>query len=122
MDAASLEDLFRPIGLVQVKRMFGGFGVYQGGLIFAVVLRGELYLKGDEETRAAYEEAGAKHWVYEHRAKKGVDVAMPYWRMPEEAHEDEDELVKWARLAIGAARRSLLPRKREKVARRSRVG
>ena len=50
MDAEGLQDLFRPLGPVQTRRMFSGFGIYHDGLIVAVMMRGELYLKGDETT------------------------------------------------------------------------
>ena len=104
MDAEGLQDLFRPLGPVQTRRMFSGFGIYRDGLIIAVMMRGELYLKGDETTAAAYEAAGASHWVYEHRKTK-KPVAMPYWKLPESAYDDEDEFLRLARLAVGAARR-----------------
>ena len=105
MDAEGLQDLFRPLGPVQTRRMFSGFGIYHDGLIVAVMMRGELYLKGDDATLAAYEAAGASHWVYEHRKTK-KPVAMPYWKLPESAYDDEDEFVALARLALGAARRA----------------
>ena len=42
-----LEDLFDEFGPVTVKRMFGGYGVYHRGLMFALVAEGTLYLKTD---------------------------------------------------------------------------
>lgn len=109
MEAESLIELFAPIGVVSVKRMFGGKGVYLDGLIVAVELSsGELFLKGDEVCAGAYEAAGARRWRYEGETKAGAQkrVAMPYWSMPEAAFDDEAELSRFARMALDASIRA----------------
>ena len=105
MDREALEDLFSGVGPISIRRMFGGNGIYSDGMIFALELRGELMLKGDDEAGPLYEEAGARRWRYTHRTS-GKDVAMPYWSLPESALDDSDEMTHWARIAIAAARRS----------------
>ncbi len=45
---------------VMPRSMFGGVGLYSRGLFFGIIARDRLYLKVDDETRAAYEEAGEK--------------------------------------------------------------
>src|SRR5271165_4914109 len=45
-----LNELFEPFGAVQVKRMFGGAGVYGEGLCFTIEAEGEVFLKVDGET------------------------------------------------------------------------
>lgn len=109
MDAEGLIELFAPAGPVRVKRMFGGKGVYLDGFIIAVELStGDLYLKGDEVCAPAYEAAGGRRWNYEGETKAGVvrRVAMPYWTMPETAFDDEDELKRYARMALEASIRA----------------
>ncbi|MGE3248502.1 MAG: TfoX/Sxy family protein [Beijerinckiaceae bacterium] len=102
MDRDDLEDLFQPFGPVAIKRMFGGFGVFADGLMFALVARGELYMKTDGETEATFEAAGAKPFVY---AREGrAPVKMGYYRLPEEAFEDPEEFLKWARMSHASAR------------------
>lgn len=105
MDQDHLRDLFQGVAPVTFRRMFGGLGIYRDGLIFAVVLRDQLMLKGDDEVAADYAAAGMERWSYENR-KSGKPVAMPYWTAPESAMDDPDEMADWARKAIGAARRS----------------
>lgn len=105
MDPDDIQDLFRAVGPVDIKRMFGGKGVYVDGRIIAVELRGELMLKGDAEAGALYEEAGSKQWTYTHN-KSGKAVSMPYWQIPSEAFDDPDEAEKWVKIAVGAAVRS----------------
>ena len=105
MDPDDIQDLFRAVGPVDIRRMFGGKGIYVDGRIIAVELRGELLLKGDAEAGPLYEEAGGRHWRYTHN-KSGKEVAMPYWTMPESALDDPDEAEKWVKIAVGAATRS----------------
>ena len=102
MDAEGLRDLFAPFASVHVRSMFGGHGVYADDLCFAVQVKGEVFLKADGETAAAFEAAGCRQWTYE---SPGKTTRMPYWRMPASAFDDSDELVRWCRLACAAARR-----------------
>jgi len=101
MDNAAIEDMFEAVGPVTIRRMFGGKGIYARGIIFAVELRGELMLKGDDESAPLLEKAGARRWHYE--AKSGKPVAMPYWTIPDEALDDPELMAKWARIALDAA-------------------
>lgn len=50
MDAEAIRDVFRSFGPVHIRRMFGGKGIYEGELMFALEAGGELYLKADEES------------------------------------------------------------------------
>ncbi len=101
MDDAELEELFAGLGPVKIRRLFGGKGIYFDGLIFAIVLRGELMLKADASTAPRFEAAGSAQWVYQGRRKK--PVRMPYWSAPAEALDDPDAMTAWARLAYQAA-------------------
>ena len=101
-DRADLEDLFRPFGAVTVKRMFGGHGIYADGLMFALEADGEIFLKTDSEALPQFEARGLKPFVYE--SSRG-QTTMSYRLLPEEAHDDEGELRRWAALALEAARR-----------------
>lgn len=103
MDEGFICDLFAPFGEVRVRRMFGGLGIYRDGVMFALVAAGELYLKGDGEVAEAFRKAGSEPFVYQQR---GRSVAMSYWRLPEAALDDSDQLERWARLAYEAALRA----------------
>ena len=82
--------------------MFGGQGVYSGDLMFALEADGELYLKTDPETVAAFRAAGSTPFTYEMR---GRVAEMSYWRLPDAAADDPESAATWARLALEAARR-----------------
>lgn len=106
MDENFIQDLFAPFGEVRTRRMFGGLGIYREGVMFALVAGGELYLKVDAETMGRFREAGSGPFVYEQR---GRPIAMSYWRLPDPALDDPDQLQTWARLAYDAALRTSKP-------------
>ena len=105
------------LGEIRTRRMFGGAGVYCDGLFFALLDDDELFLKVDDVSRPAFEAAGLGPFIF--RPKDGPPVAMAYHHAPETIFDDEDEMRRWAGLAIDAARRAAV-RKAPKDARRKR--
>ena len=101
--AAYVEELFAPLGPVRIKSMFGGAGVYADELMFAIIADDVLYLRVDGETEARFRDAGSEPFLY--KARDGRDMAMSYWRAPDEALDSPDEAAPWARLSIEAALR-----------------
>jgi DNA transformation protein len=95
-------DLLALVGPVQARRMFGGYGLYAGGGMFGLLDDDELFLKVDDLVRADFVAAGCRQWVY-----PGPRGPMPgnYYRPPDDAHEDPEAMLTWARLALGAAER-----------------
>lgn len=104
MDDETIREIFVGLGGVSIRRMFGGKGIYFGGVIVAADLDGDLLLKGDEVSGPELEAAGSTRWVY--TGRHGKPVAMPYWSIPESAMDDPDELAVWTRKAYEAALRS----------------
>ncbi len=104
MDADAILDLFRPLGPVIVKRMFGGKGVFADGRMFALEADGEIYLKVDDATRPIFEAAGLRPFTYS--PARGGEIVMSYCLLHPAAFDDEDELLRWGRLALDASRRS----------------
>jgi DNA transformation protein len=102
MDKAAIEDLFRPFGRVDVRRMFGGHGIYADGVMFALQAYGEIYLRVDDQTLPAFEAMSLAPFVFESARGRAT---MSYRKMPEDAHENTEDLVRWSRLALEAARR-----------------
>jgi DNA transformation protein len=93
----------QPLGPVVARRMFGGFGIYLDGIMFALIAYDTLYLKVDDGNRAAYEDAGLPHFTY---AEKGKPIRMPYCAAPSEGFDDPEILCAWARDAFTAALRA----------------
>lgn len=98
-----LIDGLAPLGGVLAKRFFGGTALTLNGVQFAFVMRGELYLRVDGQSRPAFEERGLAPFRYSTRAR-AVNVAS-YYEAPGEVLDDPDELCLWARNAYQAALR-----------------
>lgn len=101
MDADAVAELFAAFGPVAVRRMFGGAGLYSGGLMFAIAVDGIIYLKADAAFSADLAAAGAVPFSYQ--AKGAVRTMRGYWSVPESALDDPEELAALARRARAVA-------------------
>lgn len=99
-----LIDMLRPLGPVTARAMFGGGGLYLDGVIFAIVFDDVLFLKADDETKAAFEDRGMTPITYEREGRDEL-VEMSYWEAPSELLDDPDALCEWAERAWRTARR-----------------
>ncbi len=98
-----LREQLAPLGHVAMRRMFGKTGVFCDGLMFAMVTDDTLYFRVDDHNREAFKEAETfSPLSYE---KKGETIDLSFWRAPERLFDQPDELVTWAREAMGAAHR-----------------
>ncbi len=93
-------DLLAPLGEVRPRAMFGGWGLYHGSVMFALIASGRLYLKADAESEGYFAAAGSTRFIYDHGKAASKPVAMSYWEVPADAMEDADALAPWARMAI----------------------
>lgn len=98
-----LQELLEKWGPVTARRMFGGHGLYHEGLMFAIVMDNQLYLKADAHNRPDFEALGLAPFTY---PMKGKTVALSYWRAPDAVLDEPTEALKWARSAWAAAVRS----------------
>ena len=81
--------------------MFGGYGVYSDGVMFAIVdPDGGLFLRADTSTSGRYADLG----MPKHRG-------MPYWGVPANALDDADALIALAQDALAVAVASRPPSK-----------
>jgi DNA transformation protein len=96
-------ELLGPFGTVRTRRMFGGYGVYLDGLMFAIVSADTLYLKADEMNRVEFEQAGCEIFGY---ARLGRRATLNFFRAPEDAMDSPQLMLPWARTAYAAALRS----------------
>jgi DNA transformation protein len=85
------------------RRMFGGIGLFSRGLMYGLLDDEELFLKTDEVNRQRFLDAGCRQWSFESPSRGTVPTG--YYRPPDEAHEDAEAMLPWARLALDAAAR-----------------
>lgn len=99
----------QPLQGVSARRLFGGWGIYKDGVMFALIAREQLYFKVDDGNRAAYERAELPYFTY---TDKGKAIRMPYREAPSEGFDDPEILCAWAREAYAAALRTRQHRRR----------
>ncbi|MFQ5511585.1 MAG: TfoX/Sxy family protein [Candidatus Krumholzibacteriia bacterium] len=92
------------LGDVHSRAMFGGHGVYSGGVFFAIVHGGRLYFKTNEETRPKYSEAGMS--CFQPKPHQGL---RNYLEVPVDVLEGS-ELVAWALDAVRVGKAMAAPR------------
>ena len=98
-----LKEVFEEIGPITARKMFGGYGIYYNGLMFALVSDDMLYLKADEENSGYFKKAGLSQFEYD---KNGKTVKMSYYQAPDEIMEDREQAAVWARRSYEAALRA----------------
>ncbi len=102
--------LLAPLGPVVPRAMFGGWGLYCDGVMFALIAHDQLYLKVDQKSLGHFEAAGSEPFTY--RGRNGL-VALSYRRAPEGSLRSREAMRPWGERALAAARRRVV-RKRAK--------
>lgn len=101
-----VKELFAGLGVVQIKRMFGGAGGYADGVMFLLLADDAIYLKADDALKEELrrEGCGPFVWTPENGPRAGEQVEMGYWRLPDSALDDPDEAAAWGRKALAVAK------------------
>ena len=100
--------------------MFSGFGIFADDVMFALAVRGVIYLKADELTVPDFEREGSGPFSYARGAGTGTLTSL--WRLPERLYDDPEELAEWARRAHEAARRAAAKRGAARARKAPRAG
>ena len=95
-----LQELFTDFGPVRIRKMFGGYGIFHQGIMFALVADDTLYLKGDKSSAADFKSRGLPQFEYPRNNKM---IKMSYYMAPAETLEDSAEMAVWARRAFKIA-------------------
>ena len=106
-------ELLAPLGAVAARRMFGGYGLFLDGLMFAIVVEDVVWFKTDLQNRERFVALGELPFTY---LRAGKPAQLHFYRAPNEAFEAPYTLLPWARSAFESALRA----SRAKAARRPR--
>ncbi|MFZ5790768.1 MAG: TfoX/Sxy family protein [Pseudomonadota bacterium] len=106
-----LMDELAALGNASLRVMFGGHGLYLGGVMIGILFDDVLYLKVGPRNRADFEAAGSEPFTYE---RQGRRVALSFWRTPDEVIEDGEALRAWILKARDAAFASARERSKPK--------
>ena len=108
----SLKDLLAFLPKVEVKRMFGGAGVYTDGLMFALADDDMLWLKSDEQSDPLFAAEGLEPFTF--RDRKGEEMTMSYRHAPDAIWDDEAACRQWVQVALDATLRKKAKSKSKK--------
>jgi DNA transformation protein len=101
------QEYLSPLGDIQSRALFGGYSLSVQNVVFAMVSKGELYLRVCEES-APYT---AKHrpplLTYQ---KRGRDVSLNYYYVDESLWQDVPLLVRLSSYSLNAARSEIKQR------------
>ena len=98
-----LQEVFKEFGPINAKRMFGGYGIYYKGVMFALVQDDTLYLKADDSIAENFIVRNLGQFEY----KKGDKmIKLSYYQAPEDILEDRKMASEWARRSFEAALRT----------------
>jgi DNA transformation protein len=101
-----VEELIAGFGKVEIRRMFGGAGVYRNGTGFGILDDDVFYIKADTAFGAELKKQGCKPWSYSVK-KDGSVRDIAYWSLPATAADDSDEASSLAKrsyqIAVKAA-------------------
>ncbi|CAH0991288.1 hypothetical protein SIN8267_01390 [Sinobacterium norvegicum] len=108
-------ELLQGIGPVISKPMFGGFGLFLEGLMFALIADHTLYLKVDETSKTHFTDLGLEPFSY---FKKDKQFSLNYFQAPEQVFDDIDAMRHWGNIAYEAALRAALSKKNKTKAKK----
>ena len=90
-----VQDQLRGMAGLELRRMFGGYGLYCGAIFFGIIHQGRLYFKTTEVTRGIYQSRGMQPF------RPGPKQTLrSYYEVPADVVENADELCAWAGAAL----------------------
>jgi DNA transformation protein and related proteins len=92
------------------RAMFGGYGLFADGTMFALIAYDVLYFKVDEHNRSDYVNLDMLPFTYTGKHKP---IQMSYYQVPESVFNDLKTLAVWVEKAIAAGRRAKVKQKRK---------
>ena len=88
---------------VTARGMFGGYGLYCEGIMFALIAYETLYFKVDDTNLSRFTTAGMEPFTYD---RNGKAMTMSYYQLPAAIYDDLSLLYDWVESSVAAARRS----------------
>jgi DNA transformation protein len=82
--------------------MFGGYGIFHEGLMFALISEDSLYFKVNESNRDMYKRTQSKPFPH----------GISYWEAPAEVLEENTKLHEWANISIEIAHETAKKKRR----------
>ena len=93
-----MHDVFSGMYGITSRPLFGGHGIYKDGVIFAIIVKDELYFKVGEKNRQDFNKYDSEPFRY--TMPNGKKVEMPYRKLPDEIMEDRGALPAWIEKSV----------------------
>ena len=90
------------IGDIKSRAMFGGYGIFHEGLMFALISEDILYFKVNESNRDIYKRAESRPFPH----------GISYWEVPADVLENNTKLHEWANISITIAHEAAKKKRR----------
>ena len=100
-----MNDVLGHIPGVTSRAMFGGYGIYKNGVIFALIAYEKLYFKSDETVENTFKSAGGTQFEYSKGNHKFTK--MRYWTIPQEDMDDPNKVSTWVEKSYLASKRNM---------------
>jgi DNA transformation protein len=104
IDLNVIQDRLSSIGEIASRPLFGGHGLYWRDVIFAILFRGRLYLKVDDQSKPDFMNRGMPPFRPNER-----QTLKSYYEVPPGVLDDREALLSWAKEAIRAGMESQGP-------------
>ena len=102
---------------VAKRSMFGGFGIYRSGLMFALIANEQLYFKADEMLAQEFTAMDLPPFVY---TGKNGSTALKYHLAPEAVFEEAEQMARGSDKAYQCAVRAAAEKAAPKIRRSKR--
>lgn len=106
---AWVEEALESMGRLSLRKMMGGATLYLDGIIFAIMVDGELWLKSDAEADPVWDAVSRERFTV--TFKDGTVDRMNYRRAPSDVYDDADELQRWVSVSLEAGRRRVVKKR-----------
>lgn len=102
--------ILSPLGHIDVRTQFGGYSLAVEQVVFAVVREDELYLRACEGLQCYVIDKQIPQLIIQ---KRGMPVALNYFKVTDEIWQDEEQLCSLSQSALEGARHARLSKQRE---------
>ena len=87
------------LGNVRSRSMFGGFGIFAGEAMFALVVNNKLHLRANTKTEEEFKQAGLKPYIYK---KRGFPVITKHYAILDQWWEEPEKIIEQAKYSLEA--------------------
>jgi DNA transformation protein len=102
--------IFSDLGDIRSRSQFGGYSLLADGVMFALIISGDLYLRSTRENEPLFRERGMVPLIYR---KRGLDILLRYFKVDDVLWHKSSELIFFARLAIEGMRGDIDNKKKQ---------